>query len=344
MAEGIEPTPRGGAAAQPVLRRGSSRGRPPRRTRAQSGRPSGRRECGGLPTGRRRALREATRPSTRRRRRARCREHRVPRHRHDEVVERETDGEREQRPPAEACSHVIATNVRPRFTIRTGPGKSARSSPGPSRWFSFAHERPARSYARCAVRSGSQWTSGRRVCTLDREPSVRRRQEDVTTHAQRLGDEGALALLAADMLGARRWRTRSRRRRPERQRAGVSLDVGDVRVGVAKPGTVVEPERGDAVRPRVQLLEEVVRAASRLAPGAPKPISSTPTSSTVVSAVGRMASRKSRSLRLRERSETASTTRMRCDGSGRSGGVGAEVPAFRRAPKCRSPSRTSGAA
>ena len=42
----------------------------------------------------------------------------------------------------------------------------------------------------------------------------------------------------------------------------------------------------------------------------PKPTSSTPTSSTVVSGVGRSSSRKRRSLRLRERSETASTSRI----------------------------------
>ena len=46
-------------------------------------------------------------------------------------------------------------------------------------------------------------------------------------------------------------------------------------------------------------------------PSAPKPTSSTPTSSTVVSGVGRSSSRKSRSFRRRERSETASTSFIR---------------------------------
>ena len=65
--------------------------------------------------------------------------------RHDEVVEREPDDEDDERDPGEALAHVIATSVMPRLTIRTGPGKSARRSPLPSRWFSLAQPLPARS-------------------------------------------------------------------------------------------------------------------------------------------------------------------------------------------------------
>ena len=52
----------------------------------------------------------------------------------------------------------------------------------------------------------------------------------------------------------------------ERKCARVSLDVADVRVASAKRIAVLEPERRDLLRPRVQLLEEVERpAAVRLA-------------------------------------------------------------------------------
>ena len=40
---------------------------------------------------------------------------------------------------------VIATSVRPRLTVRTAPGKRARNSLVPSRWFSRAHPRRVRS-------------------------------------------------------------------------------------------------------------------------------------------------------------------------------------------------------
>ncbi len=84
----------------------------------------------------------------------------VPQLRHHEVVDGEPDDEHGERDARQPLAHVIATSVRPRLTIRTGPGNSPRRSPLPSRWFSRAQPLPVRSYARPAARSGSQWTSG----------------------------------------------------------------------------------------------------------------------------------------------------------------------------------------
>ena len=70
---------------------------------------------------------------------------RLPEERHRQVVEREPHDEDEQRDPGQAIAHVVATSVMPRFEMRTGTGKSARSSAVPSRWFSFAQGFPARS-------------------------------------------------------------------------------------------------------------------------------------------------------------------------------------------------------
>ena len=70
---------------------------------------------------------------------------RLPEEGHREVVDGEADEEDCEREAGEASGHVVATSVRPRFEIRTGTGKSARSSAGPRRWFSRAHDLPVRS-------------------------------------------------------------------------------------------------------------------------------------------------------------------------------------------------------
>ena len=69
----------------------------------------------------------------------------IPQLRHHQVVRREPDDQDGERDPGEALAHVIATSVRPRLTMRTGPGKRLRRSPLPSRWFSRAHSLPVRS-------------------------------------------------------------------------------------------------------------------------------------------------------------------------------------------------------
>ena len=70
---------------------------------------------------------------------------RLPEERHREVVQHEPDDEDEQRDTGETRGHAIATSVRPRLRISTGPGKSALRSDGPSNRFSRAHDFPARS-------------------------------------------------------------------------------------------------------------------------------------------------------------------------------------------------------
>ena len=69
----------------------------------------------------------------------------LPEEGHREVVQRQPDDEDEQRDAREPGGHVLATSVSPRFEIRTGTGKRPRRSAGPSRWFSRAHDLPARS-------------------------------------------------------------------------------------------------------------------------------------------------------------------------------------------------------
>ncbi len=70
---------------------------------------------------------------------------RVPQLGEHEIVERESDNEHGEREARNPRGHVIATIVRPRFTMRTGTGKSARSWLDPSSRFSFAHGLRARS-------------------------------------------------------------------------------------------------------------------------------------------------------------------------------------------------------
>ena len=78
---------------------------------------------------------------------------------------------------------------------------------------------------------------------LDGEPAVRRRDEHPPADAQRLGDEGALALGRADVLDDRVREDDVEGAVGKGQRARVPLDVGDVRVGGAEAGAVVEAER-----------------------------------------------------------------------------------------------------
>ena len=54
----------------------------------------------------------------------------------------------------------------------------------------------------------------------------------------------------------------------KREGTRVALDVGDLRIPLAEPDAVVQPERGDPLAPGIELLEEVVRPAARLASGA----------------------------------------------------------------------------
>ena len=100
---------------------------------------------------------------------------------------------------------------------------------------------------------------------LDREPAIRRREEDPPPDPQRLADERLLPLAPADVLDHGVRVDDVERAVGKRERAGVALHVGDRRVPLPEPGAVVEPERRDPPRPRIALLEEVVGRAAALA-------------------------------------------------------------------------------
>ena len=145
--------------------------------------------------------------------------------------------------------------------MRTRPGKSAARASAreevhaPSRTPSRPRDRPGAS-----SESGSQWTSGRRVCT-----STGKRRFGVVTNTLRPTRSASRT--------KRRWRSRAadvldHRVREhdvelavtERKGARVALDVPNARVARTEPLAVLQPERGDPLRPGVALLEEVERA------------------------------------------------------------------------------------
>jgi hypothetical protein len=97
---------------------------------------------------------------------------------------------------------------------------------------------------------------------LDGEAPVRRGDEHAPPDPDRLRHEPTLAHGAADVLdhGVREDDVELTVR--ERERTGVALDVPDPRVANPEALALVEAERGDPVRPRVELLEEVERPAT----------------------------------------------------------------------------------
>src|SRR6187431_938839 len=97
---------------------------------------------------------------------------------------------------------------------------------------------------------------------LDRKAPVRRRDEDMATDADGLGDELPLALASSDVLDDGVREHDVERAVLERQRTRVSLDVRDARIPRAEAGAVVQPERRDPLGPGVELLEEVHRRAA----------------------------------------------------------------------------------
>ena len=195
-----------------------------------------------------RASRSAT-PSKRQPRRARDREHERDQHEqrllprrddvergaahaglpqlgHHEVVQREADDEARAGPDrAVPCRHSdspsrgpAATSVIPRLTIRTGYGKSAASSRGPSGSSTSSKPRARKSRSRRGP-GGSQCANGSSVCGSSGNQPVRRRHEHAPRDPAQLGDELPLALLGRPRR-ARRPRSRSRGRTRRRRRAG----------------------------------------------------------------------------------------------------------------------------
>ena len=210
-------------------------------------------------------------------------------------------------------SQTTATRVRPRLTIRTSPGKRRAQRAGPSSRFCFAQGLRTRSYARCETASGSQWTSGRRVCT-----STGNQRFGVVMNARRptrsaSATKRRCSLLPADVLDHRVREDDVEGAVLERQLERVGLDVARVRVA-----------RAEARRPRagrravscaghgyISSKKFSVPQLPSLALSSPKAKSSTPTSSTVVSPVGAIVSMKRPNLRRRERSEIWSASLIR---------------------------------
>ncbi len=182
-------------------------------------------------------------------------------------MEREPDDEDDERGPCETHAHVEATSVIQRLSTRTGTGNSSRRSPGPRRWFSFAHGIRARSYTRPATGSGSQWTSGSRVCTSIGNQRFGCREEHATPDPQRFADECLLPVPPADVLDHGVRVDDVEGVVGERQGARVALDVRDTRVPLPEARAVVETERREPRRPRICLLEDVVGRAAALAAG-----------------------------------------------------------------------------
>src|SRR6187455_2650024 len=96
---------------------------------------------------------------------------------------------------------------------------------------------------------------------LDRKAAVRRGDEDAPADPDHLGDELPLAFATADVLDDGVGEHDVERAVLERQSARVALDVRDLRISRAEPGAIVQPERGDPLRPGIELLEEVHRRA-----------------------------------------------------------------------------------
>ena len=191
----------------------------------------------------------------------------VPELRHDEVVEREPDDEdrraRCRGRRARSCDrHEREAEVddpdRPREEAAQVAGCRAGGSPAPSscrrgrrRGRRRARAASGRAAAACAPRSGTSGSAssgtrgGRRAAPRPRRAAAARASPtcSITAFEKTTSNAGR--------------RTAARTRRP----ATYAIS------GIAAPeaGAVVEAERRDPAGPRVELLEEVVRAAARLA-------------------------------------------------------------------------------
>ena len=146
--------------------------------------------------------------------------------------------------------------------MRTRPGKSDSSERFESRWTSLREALSGR-----VVRAMRQpvWKpvhERKSRVNLDREAAIRRREEDAPPDAKRLRDEESLPHAVAHVLDHRVREDDVELPIGEGKRAGISLDVADVWIASAERGAVLEPERRDLLRPRVQLLEEVERPAA----------------------------------------------------------------------------------
>ena len=166
----------------------------------------------------------------------------VPELGHREVVERQRDDEGEERPAAAARSindrHQRQAEV---DDPRLAAGRGRAASPGPSRWFSFAHGLRARSYARCASRVRQPVDERQARVHLDREPAVRRRHEGAPGDAQRLVDEAALLRSRPPTCSITAFeKTTSNSPSAKGRRERVALDVARLRVALAEARPFVQ--------------------------------------------------------------------------------------------------------
>ena len=232
----------GGAAARRARRARSprrratpaaaaSRRRRARRTRARAGRPRGGAGSRPRPRARRRAPTRSSAPSRPRRRRARC--PRTPASQSRAIARLWSasptmrTSERDAREPG---GHVdrderqaeVDDPHRARGRARAGRPGRAGGSPAPTTCRRGRRRGPR-------ARSGSQCTSGSRVCTSigNQRFGVVRNTRRPTRSASR--DERPLALAAADVLDHRVRVDDVEGAVGERERARVALDVGDAR-------------------------------------------------------------------------------------------------------------------
>ena len=180
-------------------------------------------------------------------------------------MEREPHDEDEQRDAGQALAHVVATSVMPRFEIAHGH-REERAEVGRAEEVVLRRPRLPREVVGTRGERLRQPVDERQPRVhLDREPAIRRREEDPSPDPQRLPDERLLPLAPADVLDHGVRVDDVERVVGKGEGAGVALHVGDRRVPLPEPGAVVEPERRDPLRPRIALLEEVVGRAAALA-------------------------------------------------------------------------------
>ncbi len=103
---------------------------------------------------------------------------------------------------------------------------------------------------------------GKSRVNLDREAAVRGGEEHAPPDAEGLRHEEKLPRAVAHVLEHGVREDDVELSVGEGKRAGVSLDVVDVRIAGTESGAVLEPQRRDLLWPRVQLLEEVERPAA----------------------------------------------------------------------------------
>ena len=146
---------------------------------------------------------------------------------------------------------------------RFEPGRGTATAGRTSRGGSPSPRASARGRTRPASGSGSQWTSGRRVCT-----STGNQRFGVVTNTRRptrsASRTNASALARAHVLddGVRVHDFND----ASPNGSAHAPCVWDVRIPLAEASAVVHAERGDPLGPRVVLLEEVVRPAAASPP------------------------------------------------------------------------------